>query len=132
MNPYFSQRNYSALISIATILCFPGSLVVKTFPANTGDTGLIPELGRPLEKEVAVHSSILAWKIPWTEETGGYSAQGCKRVGDYLMIEQQHTKLKILNLCIYKLCMHTIVSFQTLYKFNHISCIFTQYCFFHT
>ena len=32
------------------------------------DEGLIPELGRSLEKEMAIHSSILAWEIPWTEE----------------------------------------------------------------
>ena len=30
----------------------------------------------PLEKEVATHSSILAWRIPWTEEPGGYSPRG--------------------------------------------------------
>ena len=34
----------------------------------------------PLEKEMATHSSILAWKIPWTEEPSGYSPWGCKRV----------------------------------------------------
>ena len=33
--------------------------------------GLIPGSGNPLEKEMATHSSILAWEIPWTEETGG-------------------------------------------------------------
>ena len=32
----------------------------------------------PLEEEMATHSSILAWEIPWTEEPGGYSTQGCK------------------------------------------------------
>ena len=32
----------------------------------------------PLEKGMATHSSILAWRIPWTEEPGGYSPQGCK------------------------------------------------------
>ena len=32
----------------------------------------------PLEKEMATHSSILAWRIPWTEEPGGYSPQGRK------------------------------------------------------
>ena len=32
----------------------------------------------PLEKEMATHSSILAWKIPWMEETLGYSLWGCK------------------------------------------------------
>ena len=32
----------------------------------------------PLEKKMATYSSILAWKIPWTEETGGYSSRGHK------------------------------------------------------
>ena len=34
----------------------------------------------PLEKEMAAHSSILAWRILWTEEPGGYSPQGCKEL----------------------------------------------------
>ena len=40
-------------------------------------------LGRedPLEKEMATHSSILAWKIPWTEEPGGLQSMGLQRVG---------------------------------------------------
>ena len=33
-----------------------------------------------LEKGMATHSSILAWRIPWTEEPGGYSAWGCKQL----------------------------------------------------
>ena len=44
---------------------------VKNPPANAGDTGdagSIPGLRRPLEKEMAPHSSVLAWKIPLTEE----------------------------------------------------------------
>ena len=36
----------------------------------------------PLEKEMATHSSILAWKIPWTEEPGGLQFMGSQRVGD--------------------------------------------------
>ena len=35
----------------------------------------------PLEKEVATHSSILAWSIPWTEEPGGLQSMGPQRVG---------------------------------------------------
>ena len=35
----------------------------------------------PLEKEMAAHSSILAWKIPWTEEPGGLQSTGLQRVG---------------------------------------------------
>ena len=35
----------------------------------------------PLEKEMATHSSILAWEIPWTEETGGLQSMRLQRVG---------------------------------------------------
>ena len=35
----------------------------------------------PLEKEMATHSSILAWRIPWTEELGGLQSTGSQRVG---------------------------------------------------
>ena len=40
----------------------------------------VPSLGQkdPLEKEMATHSSILAWKIPWTEEPGGIESMGHK------------------------------------------------------
>ena len=35
----------------------------------------------PLEKEIATHSSILAWEIPWTEERGGLQSIGLQKVG---------------------------------------------------
>ena len=35
----------------------------------------------PLEKEMATHSNILAWRIPWTEELGGLQSMGSQRVG---------------------------------------------------
>ena len=43
----------------------------------------VRSLGRedPLEKEMATHSSILAWKIPWTEEPGRLQSTGSQRVG---------------------------------------------------
>ena len=42
----------------------------------------VQSLGREdsLEKEMAIHSSTIAWKIPWTEEPGGYSPWGCKEL----------------------------------------------------
>ena len=48
-------------------------------------------LGRedPLEKEMAIHSSILAWEIPWTEEPGGLQSMGSQRVGHNLATKQQ-------------------------------------------
>ena len=50
---------------------FPDGSVVKNPSANAGDAGR--SLGREdtLEKEMATHSSILTWEIPWTEEPGG-------------------------------------------------------------
>ena len=49
-------------------------------------------LGRedPLEKEMATHSSILAWRIPWTEEPGGLQSMGWKRVGHDLLTKEEH------------------------------------------
>ena len=49
---------------------FPGGSVVKNPPANAGDVW-VRFLGwkDPLEEEIATHSSILAWKTPWTEES---------------------------------------------------------------
>ena len=50
--------------------------MVKSLPANAGDArdaGLIPGWEDPLEEEMATHSSILTWKIPWAEEPGGYN-----------------------------------------------------------
>ena len=70
-----------------TYLHFPGGSVVKNPPARagaSGDAGLIPESGRSPEKEKATHSSILAWRIPRTEEPaelGGLQSMAWQRVG---------------------------------------------------
>ena len=50
---------------------FPGGTVVKKPPANAGDAGSIPGSGRSPGEGNGNHSSILAWEIPWTEESGG-------------------------------------------------------------
>ena len=55
--------------------------MVKKAPANAGDSGSIPGWEDPLEKEMAIHSSSLAWEIPWTEEPGGLHSMGSQRVG---------------------------------------------------
>ena len=59
-------------------------LVVKNPPANAGDIrNWVPSLGLedPLEKGMATHSGILAWRIPWTEEPDGLQSIGSQRVG---------------------------------------------------
>ena len=55
---------------------FPGGSVVKNLPAQQGTW--VRSLGGedPLEKEMATHSNILAWKVPWTEEPGGLQSMG--------------------------------------------------------
>ena len=58
---------------------FPGGSAVKNPPANAGDTGLIPGSGRSPEKEMATHSSTLAWEIPRTEEPGGQQSTGLRK-----------------------------------------------------
>ena len=48
-----------------------------------------------LEKEMATHSSILAWRIPWTEKTGGLQSMGLQRVGHYWVTNTTTTTSKI-------------------------------------
>ena len=58
---------------------FPGGSVVKNLSANAGDVGSTPG-SEDLEKEMATHSSILDWEIPWTEEPGSLQPMGSQRV----------------------------------------------------
>jgi len=57
------------------------AVVVKNSPANAGDTGSIPGSEDPLEEGMATHSSVLAWRCPWTEEPGGLWFIESQRVG---------------------------------------------------
>ena len=59
----------------------------------------VGSLGRddPLEEEMATHSSILAWKIPWTEEPGGLQSVGSQRVGHDLATECAHMHVLKVN-----------------------------------
>ena len=56
--------------------------MVKNLPAM--QETLVQFLGQDdaLEKKMATHSSILAWRIPWTEEPGGLQSMGLQRVGN--------------------------------------------------
>ena len=77
--------------------CWWASLVaqrLRRLPARR-ETG-VQSLGRedPLEKEMATHSSILAWRIPWTEEPGRLQSTGLQRVGhDWATFTLYHTSL---------------------------------------
>ena len=64
---------------------FPGGSVVKKkicLPMQETQEMQVWSLGQedPLEEEMATHSSILAWRIPWTEELGRLQSMGCKEL----------------------------------------------------
>ena len=73
---------------------FPGGSDGKESANNVGDPGLISGLGRSLEKEMATHSSILAWRIPWTEEPGGLQSMGSQRVKPFFETQNWINRLR--------------------------------------
>ena len=86
----YSSRNipYQAIekpVKIYTVLkkllCFPGGSEVKASARNAGDLGSIPGLDRSPGEGMATHSSILAWRIPGTEEPGRLQSTRSQRVG---------------------------------------------------
>ena len=84
----------------------------KESACNAGDLGLMPGLGRSLEKGMATHSSILAWRIPWTAEPGGLQSMGSQRVGhDWVTNTDINEALKR---CCDTCCSHHVfLSFST-------------------
>ena len=71
-------------IMVSYLRHFPGGSVVKDLPAvQELQEVQVRSLGRedPLEKEMVINSSILAWRIPWTEEPGGLQSIGSQRTG---------------------------------------------------
>ena len=78
-----NKTGYCPPICVSAIsrqLGFPGGSDHKESVCDAGDPSLIPGWGRFLEKETATHSSILAYRIPWTEEPGSVQSRG-RRVG---------------------------------------------------
>ena len=80
----------------------------KTSVCKAGDHGSIPGLGRPLEKGMATHSSILALRTSWTEEPGGLPSRGHQRVrhnwvtdttshGAHKPVDRRQLDLKVEN-----------------------------------
>ena len=72
----FSRQEYIVLVKASLV-----AQRLKPLPAM--QETWVRSLGQedPLEKEMATHSSILAWRIPWTEEPGGLQSTGSQRVG---------------------------------------------------
>ena len=84
-----------------SVQSFPGGSVVRNLPAMQEiQKTWILSLGRedPLEEEMATHSSILAWRIPWMRSLVGYSPWGCKEsdTTERLTHTQSFLKLSLL------------------------------------
>ena len=60
---------------------FPDVSMVENPPANAGEAHSVLGQDDSLEKEMATHSGILAWRIPWTEEPGRLQSMGSQRIG---------------------------------------------------
>ena len=63
-------RGWSVVVTFPFCSSFPDGSGGKESAYNAGDPGLIPGQEDPMEKGMATHSSILVWRIPWTEEPG--------------------------------------------------------------
>ena len=70
------------LNAFSTFAISPGGSDGKESAYTAGDPGLIPGSGRPPggREGMATHSSILAWRVPWTEEPGRLQSMGSQRV----------------------------------------------------
>ena len=88
INKIFTLRGHEKIwMNILCPLGFLDGSVVKSPPASAGDKGSIPVSRRcSLEEEMATDSSTLAWRIPWTEESGGLQSMGSQRVGHDLQL----------------------------------------------
>ena len=79
----------------------------------------------PLEEGMATHSSILAWRIPWTEEPGGLLSMGSERVGhDWSDLAQAHNLSWSLDSLFIGWLLYIKTNFKTLY---HLLAYFTLY-----
>ena len=70
--------------------------MIKKLPANEGDirdTGSIPGKEDSLEEEMATHSSILAWRIPWTEKPGRLQSIRSRESDTTKVTQHAHSKL---------------------------------------
>ena len=74
-------RNLFSYLVFTFFLGFPGGSDAEESACSAGDLGLIRGLGKLPGEGNATHSSILAWRIPWTEEPGALQSMGLQRVG---------------------------------------------------
>ena len=102
----------SKFLKFNTYMAFSGGLEDKASACNAGDIRMrVWPLGQedPLEEGLATHSSILAWRIPWAEKSGGLQSTGSQRVGHNWAIELKYLVFAIIHIstvsnscCVYR------------------------------
>ena len=91
-----TARWFGRLEALGKQCCYYGGSDGKESACNVGDLGSIPGgQEEPLEKGMTTDSSILAWRIPWTEEPGGLQSMGFKELD---VTEQLH----FFSLCLWR------------------------------
>ena len=96
----------------------------------------------PLEKEMATHSSILAWEITWSEEPGVLQSMGWQSVGHDLVTQPQYQALTLDTTAVSCVCLPTahsyfydehlrrkIKAFEEIYHLDSLSFYWTRFCF---
>ena len=96
--------------------------MVKTLPANAGDTGSIPDREDPLEEGMAIHDGILVLEMPWTGEPGGLQSTGSQRVRDDLATKQPQLKksLRHVDIRLWQTLFKTVFFFLPMLLSTHI------------
>ena len=98
----FSRQEYWSGVRNGILLNhkknFPGGTDCKEFACSAREPGLIPESGRSPGNGMATNSCILAWKIPWTEKSGGLQTMGLQTVR-YDWATNTFTFIKRMKIC---------------------------------
>ena len=80
LRPMWVEYTFLEWASGQLVTACPRHSGSKESSCNAGDVGSIPKSGRSMEKGMTTHSSVLAWRIPWTAEPGGLQSMGSQRV----------------------------------------------------
>ena len=107
---------------------FSGDSVIKNLPAMQETWVLSLSLEDPLKKEMATHSSILAWEISWTEKPGRLESVGLQRIGHDLVTKQTHPEsITLLINHIKTLTFISGINGIVLYRMTYV-CIIYNHC----